>query len=100
MAFNEDYKWVMFDTWTVEEQVDPKSITANPSTLKYIVNFVDQGEVLVNTANIQSISEFYNKQTNRFENNRLLVSVGMFPVNVIGSLQDFQSNYLPPDTTP
>jgi hypothetical protein len=100
MAFNEDYKWVMFDTYTVVEQVDLKTYTGNPATQKYFIEFIDNGNILINTANIQSVSQFYNKQTNRFENNRLVVGVGMSSINVIGSLDDFQSNYLPPDTTP
>ena len=98
MAFNEDYKWVMFDTYTVIERVDPKTITGDPATRKYFIEFIDNGKILINTADIQSVSQFYNKQTNRFEDNRLLVAVGMSPINVIGSLDDFQSNYLPPDT--
>ena len=99
MPYTGDYKWVTFNAWTVEERVDPKSITANPSTQKYIVNFVDQGEVLVNTANITNVSRYYNRQTNRFENNRLVVQVGMSVIFIKSSLSNLESN-LPPDTTP
>lgn len=99
MPYTGDYKWVTFNTWTVEEQVDPESVTANPLTQKYIVKFVDQGEVLVNTANITNVSRYYNRQTNRFEDDRLIVQVGMSVVFIKSSLSNLESN-LPPDTTP
>ena len=101
MAFNGDYKWVTFKAWTVVEKIDQQSITtetsANPETIKYIVNFVDQGDVLVNTASITNVSMYYNKQTNRFENDRLIVQTGMGVVFIKSSLSNLQSN-LPPNT--
>ena len=99
MPYTGDYKWVTFNTWTVEEQLDPESVNTNPPTPKYIVNFVDQGEVLVNTANITNVSRYYNRQTNRFEKDRLVVQVGMSVVFIKSSLSNLESN-LPPDTTP
>jgi hypothetical protein len=95
MPYTGDYKWVTFDAYIATERV----VSATESTQKYIVNFLDGGKVLVNTANITNVSKYYNKQTNGFENDRLVVQVGMSIVFIKSSLSNLESN-LPPDTTP